>query len=293
MLREKKREGMSGAHILAVLVLYKRAPEESEAFTSLRSILWRRPDLAGGISLLVYDNSPIAHEIPALPITTRYVSNTGNAGLAPAYNAGLQLAGEDALDWLLLLDQDTLLNEAYLTEAIRLTHAAGNRFQAIVPKLVEGGLVLSPHLALTLRHPKPVDITTHGISTVQLHPYNSGAVLRVKALQEMNGFPGGFLLDYLDHVTFRTLQTKGGRLFVMQTTLEHKLSTNEADRTDDPVLSARQKNILQAEHAFYRSYGTSRERFYHHLRLIWKAWKALRSGSFRRSILLLKTAITP
>jgi GT2 family glycosyltransferase len=280
---------MSGPRILAVLVLYKRTPEESEAFTSLQSILQQRPDLAGGMSLLVYDNSPTAHEIPPLPIATRYLSDTGNEGLSPAYNAGLRLAGEDSLDWLLLLDQDTSLTEAYLTEAISLTQLTeDNQFDAIVPKLVEDGLVLSPHLALTLRHPKPIDVATHGISAIQLHPYNSGAIFRVKALQEMNGFPEEFLLDYLDHATFRILQNRGGRIFVMQTTLEHKLSSNQEDRSDDPALSARQKNVLQAERAFYRSYGTFRERFYYPARLIWRAWKALRSGSFKRSIMLLR-----
>jgi hypothetical protein len=45
-------------------------------------------------------------------------------------------------------------------------------------------------------------------------PYNSGALLRVKALQEMNGFPEEFLLDYLDHATFRILQNKGGRISI-------------------------------------------------------------------------------
>jgi GT2 family glycosyltransferase len=280
---------MSRPRILAVLVLYKRTPEQSEAFTSLQSILQQRPDLAGGMSLLVYDNSPTAHEIPPLPIATRYISDTGNAGLSPAYNTGLRLAGEDSLDWLLLLDQDTSLTEAYLTEAMSLTQLAkDNHFNAIVPKLVEDGLVLSPHLALTLRHPKPLDVTTYGISAIQLHPYNSGAILRVKALQEMNGFPEEFLLDYLDHATFRILQNKGGRIFVMQTALEHKLSSNEEDRSDNPALSARQKNVLQAEGAFYRTYGTFRERFYYHARLIWRAWKALRSGSFKRSIMLLR-----
>jgi GT2 family glycosyltransferase len=280
---------MSRPRILAVLVLYKRTPEQSEAFTSLQSILQQRPDLAGAMSLLVYDNSPTAHKIPPLPIAARYISDTRNAELSPAYNTGLRLAGEEGLDWLLLLDQDTSLTEAYLTEAISLTQSTKeNHFDAIVPKLVEEGLVLSPHLALTLRHPKPIDVTTHGISGIQLHPYNSGAILRVKTLQEMNGFPEEFLLDYLDHATFRILQDKGGRIFVMQAALEHKLSSNEEDRSDDPALSARQKNVLQAERAFYRSYGTFRERFYYHARLIWRAWKALRSGSFRRSIMLLR-----
>jgi GT2 family glycosyltransferase len=280
---------MSRPRILAVLVLYKRTPEESESFTSLQSILEQRPDLCGGISLLVYDNSPKAHEIPPLPIATRYISDTGNAGLSPAYNTGLRLAGEDSFEWLLLLDQDTLLTEAYLVEAISLTlSATDSHFDAIVPKLIEEGVVLSPHLALTLRHPKPIDVTTHGVSAIQLHPYNSGALLRVKTLREMNGFPEEFLLDYLDHATFRILQNKGGKIFIMQTALEHKLSSNREDRSDDPVLSARQKNVLQAERAFYRNYGTVRERFFYHVRLVWRAWKALRSGSFKRSIMLLR-----
>jgi hypothetical protein len=118
--------------------------------------------------------------------------------------------------------------------------------------------------------------------------HHFGALLRIKALQEMNGFPEEFLLDYLDHATFRILQNKGGRIFVMQTTLEHKLSSNREDSSDDPVFSARQKNVLHAERAFYRNYGSFRERFFYHARLIWRAWKALRSGSFKRSILLLR-----
>jgi hypothetical protein len=53
--------------IHAVMVLYKRAPEESETFTSLQVILQKRSDLAAAMSLLVYDNSPAAQEMPALP----------------------------------------------------------------------------------------------------------------------------------------------------------------------------------------------------------------------------------
>lgn len=280
---------MSRAHIFAVLVLYKRSFEESETFSSLHSILQKRADLAGAMSLLLYDNSPVAHQVPALPIPTRYISNPSNPGLAAAYSAGLQMADEEAADWLLLLDQDTLLTEGYLTEVISSTQLAeDNQFDAIVPKLVEDGTVLSPHLAITLRHPKPVDITTHGISTVLLHPYNSGAVLRVKTLQQMKGFPEGFALDYLDHATFRRLQSRGGKIFVMQAILQHKLSTNHAAVSDDPVLLARQKCVLQAEQAFYRDFATTREGFYYHVRLVWRAWKAMRAGRFRTSIMFLK-----
>jgi GT2 family glycosyltransferase len=285
---------MSRARIFAVLVLYKRSLEESETFSTLRSLLQKRTDLAGAMSLLLYDNSPVAQEVPALPIPTQYISDPSNPGLAAAYSAGLQLAGEEAADWLLLLDQDTLLTETYLTEVVSSTQLAGDdQFDAIVPKLVEDGTVLSPHLTITLRHPKPVDITTHGISTELLHPYNSGAVLRVKAVQEMKGFPEGFSLDYLDHATFRRLQSRGGKIFVMQAILQHKLSTNRADVPDDPVLLARQKSVLQAEQAFYRDFGAPRERFYYHVRLVWRAWKAMRAGRFRTSMMFLKTSVIP
>jgi GT2 family glycosyltransferase len=285
---------MSRARIFAVLVLYKRSLEESETFSTLRSLLEKRTDLAGAMSLLLYDNSPVAQEVPALPIPTRYISNPSNPGLVAAYSAGLQLADEEAADWLLLLDQDTLLTETYLAEAVSSTQLAGDdQFDAIVPKLVEDGTVQSPHLTITFRCPKPVDITTHGISTVLLHPYNSGAVLRVKALREMNGFPEGFSLDYLDHATFRRLQSRGGKIFVMQALLQHKLSTNRTDVSDDPVLFARQKSVLRAEQAFYRDFGTPRERFYYHARLVWRAWKAMRAGRLRTSIMYLKTSVIP
>lgn len=288
--------------ILAVLVLYKRSLEESETFVSLRTILQQRPDLTGSLKLLVYDNSPTIHEVPAFPIDTHYISDTSNAGLARAYNEGLQLAMKEGLRWLLLLDQDTVLTETYLEEAVALissekdslnAQANPGQFDAIVPKLIEGGTLLSPHLPLTLRHPKPIERTTYGISAVEIHPYNSGAALRVSTLQRIHGFPEDFGLDYLDHATFRILQNNGGRIFVMRAALEHQLSTNDANGLDGPAMSARQTCILQAEHRFYRRYGTFQEQFYHCARLIWRAWKALRAGSLKWGCLLLKTAITP
>lgn len=288
MLTTEDGEGMNGAHILAVLVLYERTPEESETFTSLRAILHHRPDLARGLNLLVYDNSPTEHNIPALPIATQYVSNTRNAGLARAYNTALQLADENNISWLLLLDQDTLLTEEYLAEIHSQTDAGDDRFEAIVPKLAEDGVVLSPHLAISFRHPKPVDVATYGISATHIHPYNSGAALRVKALQEMGGFPENFWLDYLDHATFRKLQTNGGRIFVMRAILEHKLSSNSVNISTDSAALARQKNILQAERSFYRGYGTRQEQFYYHIRLIRRSWKALLAGHFKLSLLLLQ-----
>lgn len=278
---------MAQPSIFAIIVLYRQSPEESESFVSLRTILQERPDLASSMRLLVYDNSPTTHEVPASPVEMRYISNTSNAGLARAYNTALKLALDEGMQWLLLLDQDTVLTESYLSEAIALAHT-DDRFEAIVPKLAEAGIVLSPHYPLTLRHPKPLDIAAYGILSEEIHPYNSGAILKVKALQKMDGFPDEFPIDYLDHATFRILQTNGGRIFVMQAVLEHQLSSNSRHR----AVSSREKNTLQAEHRFYQRYGSRQEQFYYHVRLIWRAWKALGDGSPERGYLLLKTVFT-
>jgi GT2 family glycosyltransferase len=283
---------MTKPSILAIIVSYQRALEESEAFVSLREILQQRSDIKDTLRLLIYDNSPIPHKVPPIPVETRYISNTDNAGLAIAYNTGLKLAKDEGLDWLLLLDQDTVLTEPYLAEAITLIHSSRVQCDVIVPKLMENGVVMSPHFPLTFRHPKPVDIEAYGVSTKEIHPYNSGAVWRVRTLQRLNGFPEDFAIDYLDHAVFRALQAQGGKIFVMRARLEHQLSSNNASSAGTSIVSAREKNILQAENRFYKRYGTFQEQLYHHTHLVWRAGKALRRGSLERGYLLLKAAFT-
>jgi GT2 family glycosyltransferase len=286
---------MNRARIFAVMVLYKRLLEESETFSTLRSILQKRTDLAGAISLLIYDNSPVAQEVQALPIPTQYISNPANPGLAAAYSAGLQLAGQETADWLLLLDQDTTLTEEYLEEiSSGAVHLLSDRkIVGIVPKLSNKGVLCSPLYPPTYGPARMIDRTTAGDSSQRLHVFNSGAVLRVSSLKTIGGFPEDFPLDYLDHATFAALQDRGGQLHILNAILEHELSSNvEGNR--DPDFVQRQTSILDAEYRFYKQYGSAGDRTRRRLRLIRASLgRVLRRKDKSQTWRMLKSAFRP
>jgi len=280
--------------ILAVTVLYKMRAQESPAFTEMDKSLRNTPRLGEAIDWMICDNSPAWQEQPA-GFTGKYVHDTTNPGLASQYNLALKIAIEHGASWLMLIDQDTKLTPAYLQEAADLASqlAADESVAAIVPKLTEGGTVLAPHYPITLRHPRPVESRSYGVLPTRIYPYNSGALLRVSALEKIGGFPQKFWLDFLDHATFHALQAQGGRIFVMHAALEHSLSSNQARPAVDPASLARQRNILNAEQAFYHDYAPASERLYYHLRMVRRGWAAAGSGAWRQCAMLLKHAVTP
>jgi GT2 family glycosyltransferase len=262
---ESRGKTMIPPLIHAVMVLYKRAPEESETFTSLQAILQKRSDLAAAMSLLVYDNSPVAQEMPALPVPTRYMSDTANGGLVPAYNAGLQQANEEGAVWLLLLDQDTSLTEDYLAELIATLPKVETVVSAVLPKLVHSGekdKVVSPHFIPRLTH-RGVDAGFMGTVTEELSAFNSAAALRVSAVETIGGFPAGHSIEFLDHTVFHLLHLSGGKIWVMDSALSHKLSTTALG--SDLSLD-RYKNVLYAERDFYMSWGSGADRLWYRLR---------------------------
>jgi len=264
------RYKMSNSRILVVLVLYKRAPDESESFTSLRNILQKRPELAVNTTLLVYDNSPEAHTLPQMPMATRYVSNPANPGLAEAYNSGLRLANEEGIEWLLLLDHDTLLTEAYVEELSDLISSLTEMEPAaciIVPKLVYSRrgrrAVHSPHFMPRLTH-HGVELDFRGIAADELSGFNSATTLRVRDLEALGGFPIHYSMEFLDHVVFHALQKAGGKIWVMNSLLQHDLSATNLEKN---VSLLRYKKILYAERDFHMQMGAIDRTWYRLRRL--------------------------
>jgi hypothetical protein len=135
---------------------------------------------------------------------------------------------------------------------------------ALVPKLVEKGVMCSPAEPPVLG--VPLAWEHEGLAGARLIAFNSGAVLRVGAVVAMGGFPDGFPLEYLDHATFAALQARGGRVYVMRSTLEHALSSN-SEKTDAASVR-RQAVVLESERRFYARYGTLQQRGLRRVRLL-------------------------
>jgi GT2 family glycosyltransferase len=243
----------------AVLVLYQLTAESSECFLSLRAWLEQAPS-AETFTLLLYDNSPApATELPSFPGTLIYRHNGSNGGVAAAYNTGLALARENDSPWLMLLDQDTRLSYEYFEELRRTIPDVPQTVTVIIPRLVQDGHTHSPHRLPRLSHRRlPEDMT--GVLPRDVSAFNSGAVLRVSAVQT---FPERYWLDFLDHVVFHQLQANGGRIWLMHTRLEHRLSTQSLG-TEASI--ERYRNVLLAERDFYRDFGSPADRLFYHLR---------------------------
>ena len=282
----------STRRILAVIVLYKMRFEESQCLKALLQSLSADADLSQQIDLIVCDNTPYEQEVPAW-FSGPYYRDTSNPGLAQWFNLGLRTASERNIPWLMLLDQDTHVTAQYLSEVLERARAmeAEREIAAVVPKLRQHGTVCSPLAPPTYRPSRPIDASFSGVASTTLHVFNSGSALRVTALAEAGGFPEEFPLDYLDHAMFAALQSRGGKVFVLQAMLEHDLSSNAVKR-EDAASAARHRSILLAERRFYRRTGSLKDRLYRRLRLLRGALGILiKHHAFASSLRMVQAAL--
>ncbi len=243
-----------GITVLAVVVLYRLSPQRSPAFQSLVRAMEQIPQAS--IACIVYDNSPTKQELPETSFACTYRHDPSNPGLAVAYQYAFEQAKHEGKTWLLLLDQDTTVTADYLIEAQHVASDFQSRqdLGAIVPKLVQEGLILSPHWPHGNRSLQSFGELYGFMKNVRV--YNSGALLRVEAVHTAGGFPHNFPLDYLDHAMFTNLQAQGQQIFLLHATLAHQLASKSQDVHVALKSSPRLREMLAAEARFYRQYGS-------------------------------------
>ena len=261
--------------ITAVIVLYERAPSASETFTSFSEILGKRPEWREQFQIVLYDNSAASPDCAKLPQDEhiRYIHDRENGGLIAAYNCALKHAQDKGSEWLLLLDQDTVLSDSYVDALVsaRNEYRSFKKVSVIVPILECGGRIYSPAASYLfhLRHqlPRsrhyPLDRTAAGIQTRQINAYGSGALIRVSAL-EIGGFPRNFRVDYLDTAVFHLLQKKGGSIAVLPVVLQQQLSHTDLNS----VSYERHRSVMRAQSLFVTLYGRLVDRFWLRLYLL-------------------------
>jgi GT2 family glycosyltransferase len=275
--------------ILAVVVLYRIGLDVSPACRAIQHEIAANPDFGAAVDLLLADNSAEPQSLPA-GFIGRYLHDGNNEGLALRYNTALDLAAAAGATWLLLFDQDTTPTPDYYRELLALSASLADDLSiaAIVPKLVMHGEVISPHIPRYLKVPYIVDAQSSGVLGEKLRAYNSGALVRVSALRSIGGFPRAYWLDYLDHATFHRLQQNGGRIFVMQASLEHELSESIPNK---PPNLKRVLSRLRSEHRFYSEHGSASEWAQHRIDLIRQVLGLGRRGRFAEALLRLKVLL--
>jgi GT2 family glycosyltransferase len=269
--------------ILAIVVLYRMSPQQSPACAALVHAMQAGP-AAAAMDLVIADNSPQAQPAPPL---AHYLHDGRNPGLAERYNYALHLAQQAGATWLLVFDQDTTPTPGYFAELLHLAAALADdaSIAIVVPKLTTQGRIMSPHLPGYRRAGYVVGPSSTGVLGDWLAAFNSGAMLRVSALQGIGGFPASYPLDYLDHATMHRLQQAGGKMYVMQSAMEHDLSEN---RTHRPPNLDRLLGRLRAEERFFAEHSSWFTLLRHRFDLLRQSVGHARRGRFTQAGLRLR-----
>ncbi len=264
--------------ILAVLVLYRLPLEDSTTWKAICKQVDAALLAQVEIHLLICDNGPLPIVPPALPAWAEYAGVLENHGLAWAYNRGLALAKMRGAGWLLTLDQDTSLPPDYFIRMAREARDVGTeeKIAAIVPQLVsETRSVHSPVLSHWYGEQK-IRSGFSGIADGEVRAFNSGALVRVSALDAIGGYDARFWMNYLDHSTFYGLQQDGSRIWIAgDIQVRHHLSLHEGrDRMSEQHFH----HFSAAESAFRDLHASWFERLFFTGRLLLRAINQKRRG---------------
>ena len=261
---------MSGTLIQCVIVLYKENAIQSESLSSLQRICTSDPSIAARLKVLVQDNSPESQPLPPgpYPCPIDYFHAPTNPGLADAYNRARALAEKDHIQWLLTLDQDTVLDRHFFLQLLAaLDSEVPTPACAFVPQLVKDGLVLSPQIAGTVFYHR-IPLGYCGFTAEPIVAFNSASCLSLQALAAIGGYPKEYWLDYLDHIVFHRLQAAGGRVYILNSRLAHALSLYNMETG---VSIERYSNVLSEEWRFVRDRGPVHHSLIHRVRLLKRA----------------------
>lgn len=231
-----------------VVVLYQMTYLESSTITSLNKLLASEtfPEIK---KILIFDNSKQVNEPEGLDRRFNYHHSPSNVGLAQAYNYALSQCSDET-DWLVTLDQDTILTKEYLQELIKTSLESAEATAAIAPVIKDQKQQISPVRSDTLR---PLHSTLpQGNQTYSqdIMVINSATALRVSFLQEIGGYNLDFPLDYLDHWLSWEIFEYQKDIQILKASLAHSLSVLH----DSELTASRYKAILKNEAIFYTKY---------------------------------------
>jgi GT2 family glycosyltransferase len=262
--------------ILAVVVLYKQSPLQSQTIRSLIRVFGSDPDLLTRVRVLLWDNSPVPATDVSLPFAFELSHAGRNAGTSGAYNHAAERAQSLGCPWLLLLDQDTTVSAQFLLGMMgygeRLCHE--QEIAAVVPFIFSHGTLVSPRRLLSFNRVRQIPVTFSGICKHKAYAVNSATLMRVSALREVGGYSEEFWLDLSDVYVFQAMHSKGRYIYVAgDLRVEHSIASMDFDKEMSPE---RYRNFLAAESAYVDLFLSPLEGWSQVLRLFVRTFRQYR-----------------
>lgn len=217
--------------VIGILVLYKCLLEDSLTFISLqKSLHYANMNM----DLIVYDNSPVSLNLKSEYIYGKlkinYIWDPSNGGVSKAYNKAFEYAKERNKNWILILDQDTLLPEnAILIYSETINHN-NIKHEIIAPVLYSDYGFMSPSKYFLFKA-SVSDKYTLGVNSFNNKTLlNSGLLISVKLFELTGGYNVNIPLDFSDTEFISRVKKIRKTFFLINVMCIHAISTYDNDK---------------------------------------------------------------
>ena len=178
-----------------IIVLYNMELSESDSFKSLIA----NNNISNDLHLYIYDNSKELQNIDDYKsIDIHYQHDPLNSGISKAYNEGAKYAKQKNRNWILILDQDTILPsnwaEVYYNSVLN-----NNEIKLFAPiLLLDNNKIFSP-CKYKMKRGFHLDEIEEGIQSLkEVSPVNSGMLILIEEFFNVGGYNEKVKLDFSD-----------------------------------------------------------------------------------------------
>ena len=217
--------------ILGIIVLYKTKLEESETFKSLRNSL-DSCNYKNELTLLIFNNSPEYWEYKGenyKGIEIIYHHDSSNPGVSKAYNLGYKHAEKMNKDYVLTLDQDTVLNKSFFKNFFYAEKKYKDKnINIFCSRMKYGEKLVSPSIFsffLKNRAMKGIEEGLHQLKGLAV--INSGLFVSVKLVKKIGGYNEKIKLDFSDFDFLKRAEKYVNEIVVLDNNCGHMLSGEE------------------------------------------------------------------
>jgi rhamnosyltransferase len=202
------------SRVVAVVPCYR--PDADDLVPLVRDLLTQAPVVVVADDASPCTADPTLRTIGALGAVV--VRHRRNAGIARSLNDGLRVAREEHADWLLTVDQDSVLPAGYVAAVLSAAEDACGVLGMGHVGAVAAGAVADVSGALTY------PVTVHSGVTTTAEVIQTGTLWSVEGLTAIGGFDETFGIDAVDAAACVRLRAHDRRIVLVPgLTLDHRV----------------------------------------------------------------------
>ncbi len=236
--------------IHAIVVIYNKKCEDS---VTIKTLLKYKKK----INIYIFDNSTIPNnnmEFCKNELIYYFTLNK-NVGLPAAYNYVIGKINKNDKDYVLILDDDTILNDNYFAELFSLT--SDNEYDVILPVVKSNHQIISPSNIQFGCRVKRVS-SVNKIRKDKVTAINSGMAIKVK-IYDFIKYDEAMFLDYVDHMFMKKIREGSFSVFIMNSIILQNFSRNEKQKIEAVKF---RYNLFKKDYKYY-CYNCNKKLFFY------------------------------